>query len=79
MTEIIIGSVYRHYKSTGGQDYTYEVVGVALHTETGEKLVVYKPLYLCDTSLFARPLCMFLDLVEVDGVVKGRFELVGQV
>lgn len=27
------GEKYRHYKSSGGSDYTYEVVGVAMHTE----------------------------------------------
>ena len=31
---------YRHYK---GNDY--QVEGVATHSETGEKLVVYRPLY----------------------------------
>ena len=31
---------YRHYK--GGE---YEVQGIATHSETGEQLVVYSPLY----------------------------------
>lgn len=34
------GGKYRHYK---GKDY--QVLGVALHTETREELVVYKALY----------------------------------
>ena len=32
--------LYRHYK---GNDY--EVLGTATHSETGERLVVYRPCY----------------------------------
>ena len=35
-----ITGMYRHYKGN-----EYEVLGIGLHTETEEKLVVYKGLY----------------------------------
>ncbi len=58
---------YRHYK--GGE---YEVLGVARHSETEEELVVYRPLY-GEGGLWVRPLGMFTENVEVDGVSKPRF------
>ncbi|HSI59305.1 MAG TPA: DUF1653 domain-containing protein [Ideonella sp.] len=59
---------YRHYK--GGE---YQVVGVARHSETEEALVVYRPLYN-DSGWWVRPHAMFFEAVEVDGVVRPRFE-----
>jgi len=70
---------YRHYK---GKEY--QVLGVAKHSETGEELVVYKKLY-DDYSLLVRPLKMFLEEVEVDGLSAQagkkipRFEYIGGV
>jgi hypothetical protein len=61
---------YRHYK---GNDY--EVLGTATHSETGEKLVVYRPLY-GGRDLWVRPLSMFLETVDLDGVERPRFELI---
>jgi len=58
---------YRHYKGN-----FYEVIGVARHSETEESLVVYRPLY-GDKRLWVRPLEMFEESVEVDGVKKPRF------
>lgn len=58
---------YRHYK--GG---AYEVVGVARHSETDERLVVYRCLYDND-SLWVRPLAMFMETVCVDGQEQPRF------
>ena len=43
--------------------YLYEIVGIAEHTETGEKLMVYRPLY-GEGGLYARPLAMFLSEVD---------------
>lgn len=63
---------YRHNK-TGK---LYEVLGVALHTETDEPLVVYKPLWKCEYPLFTRPYAMFVEDVMCDGVRKPRFEKV---
>lgn len=59
---------YRHYK---GNDY--EVIGVALHSETEEQLVVYRPLY-GKGKLWVRPLAMFAERINVDGKQVLRFE-----
>ncbi len=59
---------YRHYK---GKEY--EVIGVALHTETLEPLVVYVPLYEANVPLWSRPYDMFVDDVVVNGETKPRF------
>lgn len=60
--------LYRHYK--GGE---YEVIGVARHSESLEPMVVYRPLYN-DTGWWVRPFAMFVETVEVDGIVRPRFE-----
>ena len=62
--------LYRHYK--GGE---YEVLGTVRHSETLEPMVLYRPLYNL-TGMWVRPVAMFLELVEVDGVVRPRFEKV---
>jgi hypothetical protein len=62
---------YRHYK---GNDY--QVQGVARHSETGELLVVYTPLY-GDRALWVRPLGMFQENVLLEGREQPRFAYVG--
>lgn len=52
----------------------YEVVGRALHTETDEMLVIYKPLYESEYEIYARPLEMFSEQVEIGGKMQPRFE-----
>lgn len=59
---------YRHYK--GG---LYDVIGVARHSETGEELVVYRPLY-GERGLWVRPLTMFNEQVMVEGRSMARFQ-----
>ena len=55
---------YVHYK--GGE---YEVLGVASHSETEERLVVYRALYGA-RGLWVRPEAMFGEMVETaDGPV----------
>ncbi len=61
---------YRHYK---GKEYT--VIGVALHSETLEELVVYRPEY-GERGLWVRPKTMFLEFVEIDGQRIPRFAFV---
>jgi len=63
----ITPGIYRHYK---GQQY--QVIGTARHSETGEALVVYIPLY-GDGGFWVRPLSMFREAVEVDGRQVSRF------
>lgn len=58
---------YRHFK--GGE---YLVQGVARHSETGESLVVYTPLY-GEGGLWVRPLSMFEEMVALDGREQPRF------
>lgn len=59
---------YEHYKGN-----RYEVLGVALHTETLEPMVVYRPLYKTDVPLWTRPFAMFTSTVEIDGAQMPRF------
>jgi hypothetical protein len=63
-----IGRKYRHFK---GREYL--VLHIAKHSETLEELVVYQALY-GDMEIWARPLDMFLDQVEVNGALVNRFE-----
>ena len=68
----ILPGLYKHYK---GKDY--EVLGVARHSETEEKLVVYRCLY-GDYSLWVRPLSMFRETVNVAGEQLPRFARIDQ-
>jgi hypothetical protein len=74
---------YRHYKYDPAgpvNNYTYEVIGVALHTEERDHTVIYRPLYqntfLGEADFCARPLDMFIGQVEKDGVMVNRFTLI---
>lgn len=60
--------LYRHTKS----GKLYRVLGLAMHTETEESLVVYEPQY--DSEV--RPVDMFLETVVIDGVARPRFEFI---
>jgi len=48
---------------------------VARHSETGEQLVVYTPLY-GDGGLWVRPLSMFQETVQHEGQEVPRFKLI---
>ena len=61
--------IYRHYKGN-----EYELIGVAIHSETLEEMVVYRALY-GDKNLWVRPAHMWEEEVEVDGKKVKRFEL----
>ena len=62
--------IYRHYKGN-----EYELIDIALHSETLEKMVVYRALY-GDQKLWVRPAHMWEEEVEVDGKAVKRFELI---
>ena len=69
MMEIKLGK-YRHFK--GGE---YEVLGIALHSETQEEMVVYRALY-GEKKVWVRPAAMWNDFVEKEGVRYKRFTFV---
>ena len=64
--------IYKHYKGN-----LYEVIAAARHSETEEWLVVYKALY-GEKGTWVRPYEMFVEKVEVDGVMVERFAFVGR-
>lgn len=73
-------SHWRHYKSTGWVDHTYEVIGIAKHSETEEDIVMYCPLYQLPVDSWAygydyivRPLSIWYDIVEYNWQQIQRF------
>ena len=71
MTEIKLGK-YRHFK---GKEY--QLIGTAKHSETLETYVIYRALY-GEGETWVRPLEMFFEKVERDGVVYDRFTYIGE-
>ena len=59
--------IYRHYKGN-----LYHVLGVAIHSETEEQLVVYRDLY-GSGNLWIRPLDMFKEKVQTGKKFVPRF------
>ena len=62
--------LYKHYKGD-----MYEVYMTARHSETEEWMVVYKALY-GEQGMWVRPYEMFVEKVEVDGIMIPRFQKV---
>ena len=60
--------IYEHYKGN-----KYEVIGVGFYSETLQEVVIYKAMYE-ENNLWARPLEMFLENVDVDGKMVPRFK-----
>ncbi len=79
------GDIVKHFKreTLSAEElptnmYLYQIIGTAEHTETKEKLIVYKALYDKD-FMCARPYDMFMSEVDrekyPDIKQKYRFEL----
>lgn len=72
---IIPGRTYRYYKNI-----IVRVIGVALHSETLEELVLYEKLHDAGEykkgSLWARPKKMFLEEVTINGQQRPSFSLI---
>jgi len=64
--------IYRHYKGN-----LYEVTGIANHSETLEKMVIYKALY-GKGETWVRPLCMWNDDITIGEKTVKRFTLIDE-
>lgn len=71
----IQSGIYQHYKGN-----LYEVIGLAHHSETLEKLVVYRALYdspeFGPNAIWVRPYEMFLEEIEWEGKKVPRFKFI---
>lgn len=70
MNSLIKLGKYQHYKGS-----FYQVEDIATHSETEEKMVVYRPLY-GEQALWVRPLEMFIEEVNISGAMQPRFAFV---
>ena len=59
MRTIQANKLYKHFK--GG---LYQVINIAKHTETGERLVIYRE--VSKDTIYARPYDMFNSKVDKD-------------
>jgi hypothetical protein len=70
--------LYRHYR--GG---LYQLLGIALHTETLERVAVYQCIRSAEKKdedigkMYVRPLQMFLDTTSHQGETVRRFQYLG--
>ncbi len=63
---------YRHYKGN-----EYELIAIANHSETLEKMVVYRALYGAG-EIWVRPLSMWSENVRVGDQEVLRFTYIGE-
>ena len=67
MREFASGDIIQHFKretvDQNSMQYLYEFIGVAKHSETRDRVVVYRALY-GDKGLFVRPYEMFMEEVD---------------
>ena len=67
MRNFMQGDIIQHFKretvKKDGFEYLYEYIGDATHSESREKMVVYRALY-GDKGLYVRPYEMFVEEVD---------------
>ncbi len=68
--ELIEPGLYRHFKGNN-----YQVIAEVTHSETGERLVLYRALY-GERGLWVRPKALFCETVLVNGQKTPRFSLI---
>jgi hypothetical protein len=61
-------TTYKHYKGE-----LYSLICIATHSETNEKLVIYKDKH---ENIHARPYAMFFENVKINGIEVPRFSKV---
>lgn len=65
--------LYQHFKGLN-----YIVLGVAVHSETQEVMIVYQQDY-GDRRMWVRPKAMFMETVPYEGKDVPRFQYLGEV
>ena len=67
MRKFASGDIIQHFKretvDQNSMQYLYEYIGVALHSETRDRMIVYRALY-GEKGLFVRPYEMFMEEVD---------------
>lgn len=63
---------YRHFKGN-----EYQLIDIATHSETLEKMIVYKALY-GEQGIWVRPLSMWDEEVTHEGKTVKRFTYIGE-
>ena len=67
MRKFASGDIIQHFKretvDQNSMQYLYEYIGVAMHSETRDRMIVYRALY-GEKGLFARPYEMFMEEVD---------------
>ena len=75
MRKFASGDIIQHFKSETvdqtSMQYLYEYIGVAMHSETRDRMIVYRALY-GDKGLFVRPYEMFMEEVDHEKYPKIR-------
>lgn len=75
MNDDLLGK-YQHFRNKR----FYEVIGIGLHSESREEMVIYKALYESPefglNQVWIRPRSMFFEKVEHEGRLAPRFERV---
>lgn len=67
MRNFASGDIIQHFKretvDQNSMQYLYEYIGVAMHSETRDRMIVYRALY-GEKGLFVRPYEMFMEEVD---------------